>query len=179
MGFISAQIPAFVMAGIAVMLPLMLSAAPLTGTLGVNGEIVETPCAIHPDYNEQYLKINDVSIDDIIHARAGEQHFFSVYLINCSQIFSGYEGRDGRLFRITFDGPNNGPQFSLQGESRGVSLEIQDELGNLIMPGIPINPLPSLQGGKTLNYTLRLMGNQERLEAGRHFALLKYRLDYY
>lgn len=173
MQLISMQVTVFLAAGAVMMTPNIFAAPSFTGTLGINGEIVEAPCAIHPEYNQQKINIKDISVDKIIHEGAGEWHPFSIRLINCGQSLGNYNGT------VTFEGEAKGSYFMLQGDSRGLAIEVKDENGKIIRPGIATLLIASPHSERQLNYSLRLTGTQEKLEAGQHFALLKYRLDYY
>ncbi|WP_413507111.1 fimbrial protein [Serratia proteamaculans] len=155
----------------------LAGSASVAGLISMGGTVIETACAIHPDHREQSVTLKSISPDRLIRDGSSELHPFSIHLINCSP---ERQDKDNWLaFQITFEGQADGNHFALQGESQGLALEIQDDRGHIAAPGIamPVHPVPS--GDKRLNYHLRLIGNQQLLQAGSHFALLKYKLDYY
>ena len=152
--------------------------ANLSGYVGMSGEIVEAACVIDRDHIEQRLLLDSISPDRLVRGEGGGGHSFSINLINCNL---GRQNAGGRWlgFQITFDGLAEGGRFKLQGESQGLAIEIQDDRGFVALPGVAMPPHPVTTGGVRLNYNLRLIGNQALMKAGSHFALLKYKLDYY
>lgn len=155
----------------------ILAAQGVNGVLGMSGKVVETACALHPDSYEHNIFTQDISPDRLIRNGGGDLHPFSINLINCTP--KRENKNDWTAFQITFDGSADGDYFALQGSGRGLAIEIQDERGHIATPGIPMAQHPVPAGEKTLNYNLRLVGNAELLRVGNHFALIKYKLDYY
>lgn len=155
----------------------ILAAQGVNGVLGMNGKVVETACALHPDSYEHSIFTQEISTDRLIRNGGSELHPFSINLINCTPKRENKD--DWTAFKITFDGQSDGDYFSLQGSGKGIAIEIQDDRGNIAMPGVSMMPHPIPQGERTLNYNLRLVGNSELLRVGNHFALIKYKLDYY
>lgn len=149
------------------------------GHIAMEGEIVESACAISPNHREQHLMLNTISPDRLIRGDSSGLHPFSIKLINCSPERQNSEHGNWLGFQITFEGPADGNHFKLLGESQGLAIEIQDDRGFIVLPGIAMPPHPVSTGEKVLNYNLRLIGNQKLMKAGSHFALLKYKLDYY
>ncbi|PNF44296.1 type 1 fimbrial protein [Enterobacter bugandensis] len=143
----------------------------------MGGLVVDSACALHPDSYQQYIFVDDFSIDRMIRNEGSELHPFSVNLINCTPWSENKNDR--AAFQITFEGQVEGRYFSLQGSAKGLAIEIQDDRGHIAIPGVPMMPHPIPQGERTLNYNLRLVGNSELLRVGEHFALIKYKLDYY
>lgn len=151
----------------------------LSGRVMMGGEIIESACAISPEHWEQHIMLNNISPDRLIRGNGSELYPFSIKLINCSPEHQNSESGSWLGFQVTFEGPTDGNRFKLQGNSRGLAIEIQDDRGFIALPGValPLYPVPT--GDKNLNYNLRLIGNQKLMKAGSHFALLKYKLDYY
>ncbi len=147
------------------------------GYVRMGGNIIESACAIHPDSYQQNIALNDVSADTIIKRGSGELHPFNIKLFNCSLARAG--GRSWLAFEITFHGEADGNNFALLGDSKGMSIEIQDDRGFIAIPGVAMPPHPVPEGNKTLGYNLRLVGNSQLLRGGSHFTSLNYKLDYY
>ncbi|CAI0967876.1 PAP fimbrial minor pilin protein precursor [Serratia quinivorans] len=118
-----------------------------------------------------------MSADHIIRNEGSGLHPFSINLINCTLMRENKD--DWTAFQITFEGQSDGKYFALQGGAKGLAIEIQDDRGHIAAPGVPMAQHPITQGERTLNYHLRLVGNSELLQVGNHFALIKYKLDYY
>lgn len=172
----------FPTSGVLFAITVMISTAAqadLSGRVVMGGEIVEAACAISPEHLEQRIVLSDLSPDRLMRGEGGELHPFSINLMNCNPVHQkpGYENWLG--FQITFDGPADGNRFALQGESRGVALEIRDDRGVIALPGVAMQSHAMPTGERKLNYNFRLIGNQKLMKAGSHFALLKYKLDYY
>lgn len=139
--------------------------------------MVDSACALHPDSHQQNILVRNMSVDHLIRNEGSELHPFSIKLINCTPMRKNKD--DWTAFKITFDGQVDGKYFALQGSAKGLALEIQDERGHIATPGVPMMQHSIPQGERTLNYHFRLVGNTELLQVGNHFALIKYKLDYY
>ncbi|QBC03389.1 fimbrial protein [Enterobacter cloacae] len=146
-----------------------------TGKTTVTGQVVSSACALHPESHEQYLVTDSISVGHLIRHGSSDAHPFDIRLINCLI----QEKNKESAFQITFEAGSDSYYFPLQGSSRGIVIEIQDDRGYTARPGIPMAPHPILSDNKTLKYSLRLVGNGELLEFGDHFASIKYKLDYY
>ncbi|WDZ51808.1 fimbrial protein [Acinetobacter vivianii] len=151
----------------------------ISGHVALGGEVVESACAISPEHLEQHIMLNNISPDRLVRGDGGELHPFSIDLINCNPQRQNPAHESWLGFQITFEGRADGNNFELQGESQGLALEIQDDRGFIARPGIAMPSHPVPVGERKLNYNLRLIGNQKLMKAGRHFAVLKYKLDYY
>ncbi|MFP2504990.1 fimbrial protein [Buttiauxella gaviniae] len=154
-----------------------VAAQPIKGYVRMGGQVVESACALHPDSHERFITTRSMSTHDIIRNGGSELHPFSIDLINCSP--SRESENDWSAFRITFEGAADGSYFALHGNSQGLAIEIQDDRGHIAVPGIALASHPMRQGGTRLHYYLRLVGNAELLRVGNHFALIKYKIDYY
>ncbi|HCK00045.1 MAG TPA: pilin [Serratia grimesii] len=168
----------YLLAIIATVFPGLANATQLqAGKVSMGGQVFVSACTMHPDNYEQYLGLGSLSTAGMIRNGSSVLHPFSISLINCAP--KSDSGDDLSGFFVTFEGLADGSYFALQGDSQGLALEIQDERGHIAAPGVPMEPHPITLGERTLNYKLRLVGNAEFLRAGNHFALLKYKLDYY
>lgn len=171
-------IAGYLLAIIVTIFPTLASSTQLqVGKVSIGGQVFASACTLHPDNYEQYLGLSALSTDGMIRNGGSILHPFSISLINCAP--KNDNGDDLSGFFVTFEGQDDGKHFTLQGDSRGLALEIQDERGHVAVPGVPMAPHPITLGEITLNYKLRLVGNADFLRAGSHFALLKYKLDYY
>lgn len=153
----------------------MLTSAtqPIDIKFAMGGLIVDSPCTLHPDSHQQYIVANNISMDSVIRSGGSEFYPFSIKLINC------LPKDEWSTFQITFDGNSDGDYFAIDGSSEGLAIEIQDERGYISIPGVPMVKHPIKRGDNTLYYKFRLVGNSELLRVGNHFALIRYKLDYY
>jgi type 1 fimbria pilin len=156
---------------------VLIAGPGMNGKVGWKGLVIESACALHPSSYEQHIVASEISPDRLIRNGGSELHPFSVSLINCSLKRKNKD--DWTAFTITFDGESDRGYFALKGSGAGLAIEIQDERGHIALPGKSMEPHPVVEGEKTLNYHLRLVGNSELLRPGNHFALIKYKLDYY
>lgn len=80
---------------------------------------------------------------------------------------------------MTFDGVRGETpdKFNLSGQAKGINLQIADAgkycPGRKVMPAIPLTG-----NEEALDYTLRIVRNGKKLEAGNYFAVLGFRVDY-
>ncbi len=153
------------------------SARTIHGKVQMGGAVVESACALHPDSHQQEIWLKDISIDHVIRNEGSELHPFEIKLVNCNPERANKE--NWSAFQITFDGPRDGDYFSMQGNAKGLAIEIQDDRGYVAAPGVPMQPHPVPTGEKTLKYNLRLVGNAALLQVGDHFSVIKYKLEYY
>lgn len=149
------------------------------GRVNMQGTIVDTACAIATGGREQTIDMQIVPVADIIRDGKGRMHPFYIELINC--VFSRPNNKlpDWKHFQVTFDGEAEGTSFTLQGDIKGVVLQISDEQGNIATPGTPL-PLGNISlGAMRLNYALRLVSNNQALQAGAYSSTVRFKLDYY
>jgi len=148
------------------------------GRLSVQGSIIETPCAIDIRSRDQSVDMGVTSKSAIARDGRSAAHPFSIWLVNChlARLDAGLP--DWRYFRATFDGHDDNGNFALDGEARGVAVEVADAAGNIAHPGEPLAPGGLTTGDRQLNYILRLVGNRRALKAGDFRTTLRFRLDY-
>lgn len=149
------------------------------GRVNMQGAIIDTTCAISTGSSEQAIDMQIVPVVDIILDGKGKVHSFYIELINCMLSRPGNKLPDWKHFQVTFDGEAEGTLFTLQGDIKGVALQISDERGNIATPGTPL-PLSNISlGAMRLNYALRLVSNNQTLQAGAYSSAVRFKLDYY
>ncbi|EFC0901087.1 TPA: P fimbrial minor subunit PapH, partial [Escherichia coli] len=86
---------------------------------------------------------------------------------------------DSRI-RVTFDGVRGETpdKFNLSGQAKGINLQIADVRGNIARAGKVMPAIPLTGNEEALDYTLRIVRNGKKLEAGNYFAVLGFRVDY-
>ncbi|MEX3098855.1 fimbrial protein [Serratia ureilytica] len=144
----------------------------------MRGSIIETPCAIDTQSCDQTVDMTSTPTGMIARDGKGAGRTFSIRLVNCHLAHLEAGIMDWRYFRATFDGLNDNGLFSLNGNARGVALELTDSHGNIARPGEPLLPGELKNGNLRLDYTLRLVGNNQILRAGDFHTTLSFRLDY-
>lgn len=148
------------------------------GLLSMQGSIIATPCAIATDDRNQTISLGITTLGEIIHNGQGPQRTFSLHLINCDLHSASNPKMAWNRFNTTFDGPSENGIFSIYG-AEGVGLQIMDAAGNIAFPGRPLPDGSLIAGTQRLDYTLRLIGNHQRLKAGEYHTILRFKVDYF
>ncbi|MHA0874433.1 fimbrial protein [Enterobacter pasteurii] len=150
------------------------------GKVSMQGAIIDTPCVIKVDSRDQAIDLITLPLDQIINAGVGPSKPFSIHLENCALEPMLPNHPDWSHFRVTFDGAiTDGSLFALRGEARGVGLEIMDAAGNRMRPGIASSSGQLQPGAMRLDYSLRLVGNHQKLRAGAYQTTVRFKLDYF
>ncbi|EMJ5851806.1 type 1 fimbrial protein [Klebsiella aerogenes] len=150
------------------------------GLITLNGSITETPCAIDTQSRDQSIDMGATPVSVMARDGQGEARPFHIRLVNCRLARLDPSQEDWRYFQATFEGPVDRGFFGLSGDAGGVALMLTDSSGRITHPGEPLLPgeLSSVSE-QTLDYTLRLVGNQQRLRAGDFRTTLRFRMNYY
>lgn len=150
------------------------------GRVNMQGSIIDTPCVIDVESRDQSIVMATIPVGLIMRHGQGPTQPFSIRLENCTLTPKLPNKPDWSKFSITFDGPvSDGRLFAVNGEGKGVGLQIADDAGNMVLPR-QAQPSSFLQSGTmTLNYTLRLVANHQTLHAGPYRAAIRFKLDYY
>jgi len=149
------------------------------GRVSMQGAIIDTACAIAAGSRAQIIDMETVPVSDIIRNGQGIVHQLTIELINCILARPDSTLPDWKHFQVTFDGESDGELFGIQGEAKGIALQIADENGNLAVPGTPL-PLRDISlGTMRMNYVIRLVSNNQPLLAGAYSSAIRFKLDYY
>ncbi|MEE4412055.1 MULTISPECIES: fimbrial protein [unclassified Serratia (in: enterobacteria)] len=149
------------------------------GRVNMEGAIIDTACAIAAGSRDQTIDMDTVPVSQIIRDGQGLTRPFTVELINCVLERPDNKLPDWKHFRVTFDGDADGKLFGVQGEAKGVALQIADSLGNVAIPGGPL-PVGDITPGRMLiNYSMKLVSNNQPLRAGNYFSTVRFKMDYY
>ncbi|HEJ0318276.1 TPA: type 1 fimbrial protein [Klebsiella aerogenes] len=152
------------------------------GVVHMHGEILDTACNVDTASRDQTIDMGTQPVSELISQGVGLARPFSIRLMNCVLTRIGHNSKpldDWSKFQVTFDGTHDSDAFGVDGDARGVALQILDEAGNTAVPGEPLPACPLVPGRMQLNYTLRLIGNGDTLQAGTYHTTVRYKLDYY
>lgn len=149
------------------------------GRVNMHGAIIETACAIDTLSRDQTIEMGTLPLSQIARDGRGLPQLFAVQLVRCSLIRHNASLSNWRHFKITFDGRNDAGLFAVDGQAKGVALEIIDDKGNVALPGSPLPASRILAGDMRLNYSLRLVSNQQVLHPGNYTSALRFKMDYY
>lgn len=139
---------------------------------------LSTPPAPLPPAAAIRRSIWTLFLSDRSFRRPGMTKPFSIELVNC--ILERPENKpDWKFFQVTFDGYAEGALFGVQGDARGVALEIKDSSGTAVIPGKPLPMEGIIPGNRVLNYSMTLMPNHQPLKVGAYFSTVRFKLDYF
>lgn len=159
--------------------PAMGAMPPGWGRINMQGAIIETACAIDTGSRYQTIDMATLPFGQIIREGRGQSLAFRIHLVNCVLGRINPALPDWRRFQITFDGSPDTGGFGVSGAARGVALQITDERGYIATPGEALPAVNIMPGEMLLNYSLRLVGNQQVLRAGDYYSTVRFKLDYY
>lgn len=149
------------------------------GRVNMQGAVIETACAIDTDSSDQTIDMSVMPLSQIIRDGQGVQHPFEIRLVNCVLGRVDKTQPDWQRFQVTFDGRADNGLFGVEGQARGVALQLADNVGNIATPGEPLPAMDIIAGDHELNYSLRLVSNQQILRAGDYTSTLRFKMDYY
>ncbi|CAI0742356.1 PAP fimbrial minor pilin protein precursor [Serratia proteamaculans] len=149
------------------------------GSVSMTGAIIDTACAIDIGSRAQAIVLPTLPVGQLIREGQGPTQPFAIRLVNCTLSRPDPRLPDWQTFQVTFDGPADGKRFRITGAAHGIALQIADGDGRIALPGVSL-PLQAVKPGTLeLPYTLRLVGNTERLRPGDYRAAVRFKLDYY
>lgn len=149
------------------------------GRILMEGSIIETACAIEMNSRDQAIEMITIPITKIAQDGRGIAKPFVIRLVNCTLKRVNPTHPDFKLFQVTFDGVPDGNLLGVEGEARGVGLQIKDHSGNIALPGVPLPPTEIFPGDKVLHYTMNLVPNNQKLRAGEYRSTVRFKMDYY
>ncbi len=151
-----------------------------TAWAAFHGEVVRPACTLAMEDAWQIIDMGETPVPDLQNGFSGPERKFSLRLRNCE-----FNSQGGNLFsdsriRVTFDGVRGETtdKFNLSGQAKGINLQIADARGNIARAGKVMPAIPLTGNEEALDYTLRIVRNGKKLEAGNYFAVLGFRVDY-
>lgn len=150
------------------------------GRATFSGEVIAPACVLAMEDAWQAVEMGETPLRVLQKAAAGPEKRFQIRLRECELAGTGKRVFTGSRVRVTFDGVRDETpdRFSTSGEAKGVALQILDGQGYIARAG-EVMPAQVLNGNEQeLDYTLRLVRNQEVLSAGSYYASIRFRVDY-
>ncbi|OFB49585.1 pilin [Serratia marcescens] len=157
----------------------VLSAKQGRGEVTVNGRIIASACAIDTESLDQTITIATLPVSQIIRDGQSERHEFNIKLVNCILERFNPELNAWRYFSVTFNGRDDAGLFGVDGNAKGIALQITDKNGNVAIPGMPMAKIDIQPGTLEFNYGLRLMKNNQVMSAGSYYSTVCFKMDYY
>lgn len=152
------------------------------GTVSMNGEIVDTACAISMESKEQSIDMGILPLGVIRSQGEGDYRDVDIYLVNCDLGKSERPGKPAEqwsVLRMTFDGESENGLFQVFGEASGVGIYMQDENNRQVIPGDALPEQEIFPGTMHLRYKLKLVSNNQPLRAGTYQSTIRFKVDYY
>lgn len=149
------------------------------GKVNMVGAIIETACAIDTENRDQTINMGTLPISQIARDGQSLSKPFSIRLVNCVLTRRNASLPDWRYFKIAFDGHNDSGHFGVEGDAKGVALQLIDSQGNVVTPGSPLSVEEITSKEMLLKYSLRLVSNNQLLRAGQYTSTVKFKMDYY
>lgn len=149
------------------------------GKVSMNGEIVDTACAIDTESRDQTIDMGVIPTSVIKQFGKAPPKPFSIRLVDCRWERYPSSKDEWESFTVTFDGSADGDFFTITGDAEGVQLAMYDEYGTQIIAGKELPKRDIVPGDMTLNYELQLVTNNQSLRAGTYHTLLRFKIDYY
>ncbi|MGA9617236.1 MAG: fimbrial protein [Serratia proteamaculans] len=149
------------------------------GEVTLNGRIIASACAIDTESVDQTITMATLPVSQIIRDGQGELHEFNIKLVNCTLEKFKPSLDDWRYFSVTFDGREDAGLFGIDGNAKGIALQISDRQGNIATPGMPMAKNELQPGIMEFNYGLRLIGNNQVMKVGSYYSTVRFKMDYY
>lgn len=152
------------------------------GTVWMNGEIIDTACAISMESKEQTIDMGVLPLGVIRSQGEGDYRDVDIYLVNCDLDKSEKPGKPAEqwsVLRMTFDGASENGLFKVFGEANGVGIYMQDENRRQVIPGDELPAQEIIPPTMRLRYQLKLVSNNSPLRAGTYQSIIRFKVDYY
>lgn len=152
------------------------------GVVSMRGEIIDSACGLDTASSDQTIDMLTQPVSEIVSEHFGLARPFSIKLVNCSLERYSNNNKpvdDWQYFSVTFDGKRDAESFGVSGNAQGVALQIRDKDGNVAIPGQALPAGEIEPGSMRIDYTLRLIGDGNELQAGAYHTTIRYKLDYY
>lgn len=149
------------------------------GRATFSGEVIVPACVLAMEDAWQAVDMGETPLREMQKFASPEKRF-QIRLRECELAGTGNRVFTGSRVRVIFDGVRDETpdRFSTSGDAKGVALQILDGQGYVARAG-EVMPAQVLSGNEQgLDYTLRLVRNQEALSAGNYYASIRFRVDY-
>jgi len=149
------------------------------GDVDIQGSIISAACTIDIDSRDQSIDMGTIPIGEITRNGRSVAKPFSIRLTNCVLRTADAGLSNGQYFKVTFDGRRDGELIGIDGEVKGIALQVSDDLGNVARPGIPLPSVMLTSNEKILNYSLYLVPNYQDFRSGEYRTTVRFKMDYY
>nr|BFD44450.1 hypothetical protein FFPRI1PSEUD_59490 [Pseudomonas sp. FFPRI_1] len=151
----------------------------LKGRMHMSGSIFDAACAIRIDNQYQAIRMMPTPIHGLVNGEASTQQPLTISIINCGSSNARVNDSVFKSFALVFEGDGNGQYFITQGTAKGIAIQIKDQFGNLVIPGVPLKGNEVIARNRALNYSLTLAGSGSALNAGDYHATIRLRIHHF
>lgn len=149
-----------------------------TGSVTMNGEIIDAACTIAMESRDQVIEMGVLPVGTLRQQGAGPVRDVDIYLVNCELAKASDPTQSWERFQMTFDGPSDNGLFQVFGEARGVALRLQDVTRRQVIPGEALPAQPIVPPTMRLRYQLQLVADARPLRAGPYQSAIRFKVDY-
>ena len=151
----------------------------LNGRVQLTGNIINSACTLHVGNERQTVVFSPASLSGIVSGNSSSQQPLNIYIRDCITSNSRDNSAPTQHFKLTFEGVPEGKSFNIQGSARGIALQIKDERGQMVSPGMILEHSTPANDRLMLNYSVTLVGSGHALEAGDYNVTIKLNLQHF
>lgn len=151
----------------------------LKGRVQLAGSIVDSACTIRVGNDSQMITFNPLALNGLLSGNISSQQPLTIYISNCIASEKHNNSAPSLRFKLTFEGQPDGKYFGIHGGAKGIALQIKDQQGKLISPGMSLEHNTQSTDSLMLNYSLTLVGSGHALEAGDYHATIKLSIQHF
>ncbi|WP_095169708.1 fimbrial protein [Pseudomonas sp. Irchel 3H3] len=151
----------------------------LKGRVQLAGSIVDSACTIRMGNDSQTIAFKPLALNGLLSGDSSSQQPLTIYISNCITSEKHNDSDPSQRFKLAFEGPPDGKHFGIDGGAKGIALQIKDQQGKLISPGMSLEHNTLSTDSLMLNYSLTLVGSGHALEAGDYHATIKLSIQHF
>jgi type 1 fimbria pilin len=152
----------------------------LKGRVQITGSIVDSACSIRVGGDSQTIAFKPLTLNGLLSGDTTSQQSLTIYISDCITPDKNNNKTDpSQHFKLTFEGQPYGDNFGIQGGAKGLALQIKDNQGKLISPGMSLKHGALSIDSLMLNYSVTLVGSGHVLEAGDYHATIKLNIQHF
>ncbi len=149
------------------------------GRLSLRGAVLESACAISTLTRDQVIEVKSLFTREWLGGGRSEVNPISLRLDHCTLSYPGKALPASRFFRIAFDGRSSQGLFAVEGQARGLALQVGDGHGKVFLPGVLLPMTERIPEDRVLNYSMRLVADSEAVVFGDYHSTLRFKMDYF
>ncbi|MFP3407754.1 fimbrial protein [Pseudomonas sp. P1B16] len=150
------------------------------GRVQIAGSIVDSACSIRVGGDSQTIAFKPLALNGLLSGDTTSQQSLTIYISDCITPEKHNKKTDPfQRFTLTFEGQPYGKNFGIQGGAKGIALQIKDNQGKLVSPGMLLEHGALSIDSLMLNYSMTLIGSGHTLEAGDYHATIKLSIQHF